>query len=712
MSVDIYSPCPCGSGKKLKFCCHAIADEMDRIIRLVEGNQPRVALQQLEVLAKKHPENPWIGTTRGMLLLDLNEGATARDILKVLLEDHPENDLAIVLYAAAMIQAEGFDNAKRAIHRAFQRSAKKLPALVGDIASSMASMHAARSHMMAAREHLALALRLAPEDKRQKLFVQLLELDGADEIPYPLRGSHLLPTITGSDELQKEVRKGQKYAAVGCWSIAADVFTALANATPERPELWHSAGLCRAWDGDEKNSAEALHRAARQYTDLGIAVECETLAQLLDEKTTSDVVDQCVYQAKIHSVARLLTALDAHPQIPRLKMPPDSGEVEVASYLVLDTDGNAADYTEQALEKFPRVLSQISVFDDESKEGRVPFLTVAGLRGAGLDAAQALLTSVAGEFIEWSTDTPQPQISGSVPTESQILDFQWYLADRVPLMRRRELFTQFWTQIVNEKWPNQPLRALGGKTPLQASTDETLRVPLLGAIYALDAAAQRREKGLGLKRLLARLEIAPLPPLSVTDETNLGGLSIMQLHRLVIDKLSDPQMVTVVNRSMLIRHDETLYEVLKAAADRKECSDQFDLPRIFRTLCDICTGEGRRDEALMWIERGRNLPVPEGKTAFQHAWAWDMVELGTRIEEPNDPQLKVLLNRFVTYYAPKVPQVRPHIEQMLQSYGIPSPWESLDFVLSGGATPSGPIWSPGSAEPVAAGGSKLWLPGQ
>src|SRR4051812_33943233 len=105
MSVNNYDPCPCGSGKKFKFCCHVIADDMDRIVRLMDGNQPRVALHQLDSLAVKHPRNAWVGTTRAMLALDLNDPATARDILKKVLEDHSDNELAIVLYAAAMVRS-------------------------------------------------------------------------------------------------------------------------------------------------------------------------------------------------------------------------------------------------------------------------------------------------------------------------------------------------------------------------------------------------------------------------------------------------------------------------------------------------------------------------------------------------------------------------------------------------------------------------------
>ena len=716
MSADIYSPCPCGSGKKLKFCCHAIVDDMDRIIRLIDGNQLRVALQQLDVLVKKAPKNAWVGTTRGMLLLDLNEDAAARDVLKSVLEEHPDNELAIVLYAGAMIRAEGFDNAKRAVHRAFQRGAKKLPALVSDLASALATIHVSRDNLMAVREHIALALRLAPEERRQSLFVQLLELDGADEIPYPMRGSHQLPNVTGSEEFEKEVRKAQKYAAVGCWSTAADIFTTLGNAAPERAELWHAAGLCRAWDGDEKNASEALHRAARHYSEIGIAVECETIAQLLDDRNTNDVVEQAIQQAKVSSVSRLLTALDANPRIRRTTASSETGlpVPPVGTYVVLDSEWKGVESIEHGLDNIPKARSFVSVFDANEKTGEPALLVMIGRKGTWIDESKALISSVVGDFLEWNPDPPSPEMAGvsSASIESQVYETHWYLSDEVPLMRRRELFDQFWTSVVNDKWPNQPLRALGGKTPAQAASDESLRIPLLGAIFSLDSAAQLRNRGIGLKRVFDRMGVPPLPQIEVTPEMNLGAMTIMQMHRLPIDKLTDQQLVTVVNRSMLIRHDETLYEVLKIAIDRPACADQFDRQRIIRTLCELASSRGRREEAFSWLERGRQLPLTEGKTAFQQGWTWDMAELSTRLEDPSDPQLKALLRRFVTYYSPKVPQIRPHIEQMLQAFGLPSPWESADIVIATEASLTGGVWNPEAAETVPAGERKLWLPGQ
>lgn len=713
MSVDAYGPCPCGSGKKFKFCCSAIADDMDRIARLIEGNQPRVAVQQLEVLDRKHPDNAWIGYTRGMILLDQNEPQEARDQLRHVLEVHPDNELAIALYAIAVLRSDGPDAAKKPIHRAFQKSAKKLPSMVSDLAAAMASIHLDARHLMAAREHLALALRLAPEERRQMLFVQLLELDGADDVPFPMRGSHPLPVVTGTDELLKEVRKAQKYAAVGCWSTAADVFSSLANAQPNTAELWHAAGLCRAWDGDETVAADALHRAAQLYSDEGIAVECETLAQLLDEKTTQDVAEERVYSAEIESVSRLLSMLDNQPRIHRLVVPPghESEDDSVASYVVLDRkpDGtNGATWTKVDV---PVVLAKIVIYDANPEQDQKPLLLIAGRKGGTLEEAKTILSNASGDQIKWVVSAAEPKLVGTNPTEWEILEHYWWIPPKMTVRHRRDLLNTFWDSAVNEKWMDQSARSLGGKTPRQAATDPSLRVRLLAAINVLDANLQRRQRGYSLAGIHERLNIAPLPLLEVTPETAVGGLSILQLHRLPVDRLTDSQLVTAVNRSMLVRHDDRMYEVLKAAVDRPSCTDQLDVPRIYRLLSENSWMAGRRDEAIEWIDRGRKIPTADGKAAFQNAWSWDMAELGILLEDPSDPKLKALLQRFVNYYGPKVPQIRPHIEQTLAAYDIPSPWDSLELGIVTPSGVAGGIWTPGSTETTTSSG-KLWVPGQ
>src|SRR4029079_11698979 len=55
MAVDHYAMCPCGSGKKLKFCCSDLVGEIEKIHRMIEGEQPRAALRHAEQTLATHP---------------------------------------------------------------------------------------------------------------------------------------------------------------------------------------------------------------------------------------------------------------------------------------------------------------------------------------------------------------------------------------------------------------------------------------------------------------------------------------------------------------------------------------------------------------------------------------------------------------------------------------------------------------------------------
>lgn len=89
MAIDVYELCPCGSGKKLKFCCAGIIDEMTKINRLQANDQPRQALAAIEKLEKSNPDNPWVGTVHGEILLSLGQIEEAQSRLEQLLKRIP-----------------------------------------------------------------------------------------------------------------------------------------------------------------------------------------------------------------------------------------------------------------------------------------------------------------------------------------------------------------------------------------------------------------------------------------------------------------------------------------------------------------------------------------------------------------------------------------------------------------------------------------------
>ena len=53
MTTDLYAKCPCGSGKKIKFCCKDIIADIERIERMIQGEQRTAALDKINKLLEQ-----------------------------------------------------------------------------------------------------------------------------------------------------------------------------------------------------------------------------------------------------------------------------------------------------------------------------------------------------------------------------------------------------------------------------------------------------------------------------------------------------------------------------------------------------------------------------------------------------------------------------------------------------------------------------------
>ena len=75
--VDPYSPCPCGSGQKFKWCCQKVEAFAERAERLYEGGQIDAALGTLDEGLRKVPDNPWLLVRKALINMHYN-GLVAR----------------------------------------------------------------------------------------------------------------------------------------------------------------------------------------------------------------------------------------------------------------------------------------------------------------------------------------------------------------------------------------------------------------------------------------------------------------------------------------------------------------------------------------------------------------------------------------------------------------------------------------------------------
>ena len=105
--VDPYSPCPCGSGQKYKWCCQKVEAYAERAQRLVDNGQFESALKPLDEGLAKVPANPWLSTRKALVQLQLNQSDAAKLTLRELLQSHPDNLVGSILMTRLVLETEG-----------------------------------------------------------------------------------------------------------------------------------------------------------------------------------------------------------------------------------------------------------------------------------------------------------------------------------------------------------------------------------------------------------------------------------------------------------------------------------------------------------------------------------------------------------------------------------------------------------------------------
>ena len=721
MSHDVYQPCPCGSGKKLKFCCADIYEPMMKVLNFQQNHQTRMALTEVSQIQDKHPERPWPGLIKASLLLTEGESRQAKETLGQLKERHSDHPHIVVMHALAAFLADGYEESLPVIDAAFEVGIHAAPDVIGNLAMGIATDMYRQSNFLAAREHLVFALRLAPDREKQNVFVRLLDFDNNNNIPYPLRSVHPLEENAPLEEIRPQFKAGLALVARGHWHQAADKFAELAEAHPAEAALWKNAGLCHAWCGEEAQAAAALHKAAAQTDDVGSAVELETIAQLLDLGQDEQAVPYLQTKYRLNSVSKLLTSLDQQARFERVELPPESleemSEQPVGIYHVLDREVPSAESAASlTLEQVPSVLARVTIFDQSTHTNDPPTAFLTGFQGTGVSDARTLFEQAAGgdaEMMELTEDDEDTLME--MPRDLFALYWRYHFPLKTPGVVRKQIENQRWQQCVEDIWPQTPLWTLNGSTPREAAADAERRVDVLAALYVLDSFCDRNGYPLDFDRQCQSMGIEPLPTLEVTEDTPVNSLTVMQMIRLPVSGLASGQLSVVLNRALLVHQDRFLFEVLLEVMKRPECQEQLDLDRVYLTMTQLCADRNDREAEAKYLQQAQDL-ADSAENAFEAKLQWLIRELTFRLEDPTDEQLKPLLKRLWDGYTAKLPQLKEYLNSIVQMFELTPPWtETGNIITPGGldSQSSGGVWTPDApAADTQQSESKLWLPGQ
>jgi len=742
MPLDPYSPCPGGTGKKIKFCCSELVGDLEQLDRLTEGQQYAAALAEVEKLTQRNPGKACLMAHRTRLQLATKKFAEAAAGSMAFLEACPDNPVA--LGQAAVTEAlvgrmqeamSLFDQARdKAREMAPEAATPEVPRDLLRAAQTLVQAAAQTGHPGCAQGIVEWLIdqSLGSEEERQTLAA----IVGQTGVPPALRTKMSFEPAPADSPYRFEFESAMKAAADWRLSKALATFRSLKGVAGESPELFtNTAILCemlaRPYEASEAWLAVAKLRAstpddAVEATGRAIAMETEADPDRSPVVTITSMIAPLkatageaggggieLFEDTLRHEGRFdVATFDRSAWVSRGAAPPHSvWRVYAPSAVAEQPD---------------RLLASLMVFGRQTD--REP---EAVLQGFEPDVAEAkpIVEQLLGCTFAAPVDTGRGRLPTTSPTAwLQNTQFRVKPAevskepaaadgpsaiDRL-LGRQRQAVWDRFLQV----WPDTPLPELLGKTPRQAAA-ETGKEParrLEAMISEGEAASRQPEASASWTTVRGTLGLpAPTP---IRSERPLEDVPPLRWHRVVLEGLDLDQLRVLFLTSLDAGFDLSAARAAEAIVSRPD-AEPADRWEAYGLL------EDRAETSLAKLEiigKLREL----AKTLGANDGMLDVAELRVRFSRADEAGIMRLLNHLQREHA-RDQKVIAALAEVLGEAGVDLSAlaaQSAAAQMQGGpaglpigggqppAADSGRIWTPGGEQGGAAGEKKsIWTPG-
>jgi tetratricopeptide (TPR) repeat protein len=706
MSLDQYSFCPCGNGKKIKFCkCNEHFQEMQVIHRMIVGEQNVAALDRINSNLKTLPSEPWLLAMKSELLLQLNELEALEETTAKFIRLQPDNPLAKLYRSLVAVVRGNTEEAATLMLQAIADATEALPPMTPTVALNLMEAMGQRGMILPAILHCEMLLDMggdmvkvasgAYDSLTSQTNANTLSRESLpspieyDDAPYAERlaeanalvsAYRITSAKTKLESMQREfglqapILQSLLYCQLMLTEVESGGSTAGKIAAiaslPEQQRIYYQA---LAYELAPKTSGVAVFEELCQYTIedsefeqrltanknlLPIAVDQlkGMLEALLDEEVPPKLAFVCVEPVLQEQFAELEASR--------------SGSW-IAYY------GKQTDKPARLISLEPPIGSRRMILERIKKE-----LDIGSLN-------RVLLEKLPSSYLS--------QVTASIMLRKQVAP------------ERRLALNDATRQLVLDGFLDYPQECLSGKTPREAANDTSLKTKLAALLLHWQGSNTSSLTDDQFKQLHQQLNLQ-VPKLSSSQDVLdfVGGASYFWTDLSDID----PNSLLQLMQSALSRGVTSIFDSLAQRSERMQWPEEFKVSAEYTQLnlrTRTVTDPNDAEKLLRRIvELGKQLEVPIGNAVLERVEVLNMLGRNTESrqfleqslrENPNDPVLLQFMQMAMMRQ-----------QQAMRARG--------GEVASSQAASSG-LWTPGqSAEPQqsagsgSGGGSKLWIPGQ
>ena len=642
--VDSYSPCPCGSGQKFKWCCHKVEAVAERAHRLFEGGQSEAAVETLDEGLKKDPGNAWLLTRKAIYLIRGHRPGPAGEAVRAILKTNPRHAGALILLTRLVLEDEGASAGAAQLQQALTAFPADKRGELAPLVRVVGAFLAESGEVAAALKHLNLARSLAAEDDPALAGTLRSIMSNPSISPWQKNPYSVSPTPPGlAGAAAERFTQAVDWAAEGLWSAAASAFELLASDPKAGPLADRNLGFCRLWLADDVAAVAALRRYAARLGPTTEAVDLEALCQQIAPPGSGGSVEQLQLTWPVRDRAALLAALEADPAV-NVDDPgpidPDDDESPLAEqFELLDRPRLLTATADLKVTDVPRIVGRVLVGAEH--------VILETYDDGRLDRLSQRFMALAGPSIPPAH--PKTKMIGKVSRLDRALMWEWLIPDSVGPEVARRLTREQGAHLLGEVWPNVPNPALRNKTPLEAAAAGDAEVPLRAALVLFELTRETWRDGFDFAGLRSRLGLPPEPSIDPAT-VDVGTLHLARLADVPADRLSDEMLALAYRRAREAALRDALEKTGRALLQRPEALERLGIESIsvYTDLASIASSTDRHGEVAELIRRGREADAPAKRA--RNAPSWDLFEarLRIRVEPPETwvPEIAVIIERY------------------------------------------------------------------
>jgi tetratricopeptide (TPR) repeat protein len=474
MPLDPYVSCPCGSGKKFKWCCAPFYAQVEKAFGQERVNQHEAALQSIRELTHSHADQPavwgyfaqFLYNTAGVQTTDeerVKMVEQAEDALSQALKLNPNFGMAHFLRGMFRLNEGEVIGALILFRKAAEAYDPEATDQLAHVHELIFRYELMMNRVVAARAALERTVHFLPNDPEAR--EQFEALFGAE--------SRLPACARKAYSFRPTAKPVSADAATGKLSDAKKAFENLTKITPDDPAAWFNLGLVLAWLGEQPKAVEALLKSVELETDDRRAEEAAAMSEVL--RCGQGMENDADYLE--HGFA--FPIRDPQPIMAWLQ-----GMAEAKRLLGIQQDREAQSMSAMIVEEMPsllavggttmaRVVAKVSIAQGFVRFWHPDRDTVAAI-------ADEFRTRV-NLAVEAGQEMTTPVNFGDVALEAVA-----YPTQTSNIEQAEEKLRERARHFLEEVWAHRPRKSLGGASPIDAVGSTLMRKRAFGAIKFME----------------------------------------------------------------------------------------------------------------------------------------------------------------------------------------------------------------------------------